>query len=228
MEGLDLKDMPDVPTGMLDAFGSTVLDEDVKPTMRPEKVLQSRILSEMISIDRQRAITAMKAWASFVQLASRTRTAPFETLAEYVPARVIDAGELFWFGTLTFGMALTIPDDEYNICMELARPGYAVLGLTNDLYSWEKERCAAELADQDYVFNAVWVIMQERSVDEEEAKKLCAEEIRKYAADFCQIVENIKHEKTLSKDSRAYIEAVKFSCIGNLVWSIYCPRYRKF
>lgn len=94
METLDLKNMPEVPTGMLDAFGSTVLDEDVKPTMPPEKILQSQIFSEMMSIDRKRAIIAMKAWASFVQLASRTRTAPFETLAEYVPARVIDAGEL--------------------------------------------------------------------------------------------------------------------------------------
>lgn len=70
--------------------------------------------------------------------------------------------------------------------------------------------------------------MQERSGDEEKAKKVCAEEIRKYAADFCQIVEDAKHDKRLSKDVRAYIEAVKFSCIGNLVWSIYCPRYRKF
>ncbi|KAJ0114810.1 hypothetical protein J7T55_004551 [Diaporthe amygdali] len=182
----------------------------------------------MISIDKERAIIAMKAWASFVQLASRTRTAPFETLADYVPARVIDSGELFWFGTLTFGMGLTIPDDELDICMELARPGYAVLGLTNDLYSWEKERRAAKRANQDYVFNAVWVIMQERSVDEQKAKTICVEEIQKYAAEYCQIVEDTKENLELSKDVRTYIEAVKFSCIGNLVWSIYCPRYRKF
>lgn len=125
-------------------------------------------------------------------------------------------------------MGLTIPDDELDICMELARPGYAVLGLTNDLYSWEKERRAAKRANQDYVFNAVWVIMQERSVDEQKAKAICAEEIQKYAAEYCQIVEDTKENLELSKDVRIYIEAVKFSCIGNLVWSIYCPRYCKF
>lgn len=95
MENLDLKNIPEAPVGILDTFGSAVLDKDVKPTMRPEKVLQAKILSEMMSIDKKRAIITMKAWASFVQLASRTRTAPFATLTEYVPARVIDAGELW-------------------------------------------------------------------------------------------------------------------------------------
>lgn len=112
--------------------------------------------------------------------------------------------------------------------MELAKPGYAVLGLTNDLYSWEKERRAAERANEDCVFNAVWVIMQEHSVGESEAKAICKEEVKRYTAKFCQIVEDTKKNKALSKDVRAYIEAVGFSCIGNLVWSIYCPRYREF
>lgn len=109
--------------------------------------------------------------------------------------------------------------------MELARSGYVVLGLTNDLYSWQKERDAAERAGQDYVFNAIWVIMKERSVGEEEAKAICADEINRYLSEYCGIVDKTKSDLTLSKDLRAYVEAVKFSCIGNLVWSIYCPRY---
>lgn len=30
-------------------------------------------------------------------------------------------------------MGLTIPDDEHDICMELAKPAYVALSLTNDL-----------------------------------------------------------------------------------------------
>lgn len=123
-------------------------------------------------------------------------------------------------------MALTIPDDEYDVCMDLARPGYAALGLTNDLYSWEKERRDAEAAGQDYVFNAVWVIMQEHSVGEEEAKAICADEIKKYGSEFARIVDENRDNMNLSRDVRAYLEAVLWSYIGNLVWSIYCPRYR--
>jgi hypothetical protein len=132
-----------------------------------------------------------------------------------------------WFGTLTFGMGLTIPSNEYHLCMELARPGYAALGLTNDLYSWEKERQDAERQGQDYVFNIIWVIMKEQSVGEVEAKAICAELVREYIDQYLGIVEETKQNTSLSKDTRTYIEAVLLSIIGNLVWSIYCPRYRE-
>ncbi|KAL7929436.1 isoprenoid synthase domain-containing protein [Trichoderma chlorosporum] len=227
MESLDLENVSAASPEILETFKKGVLDSKTSSNSRPEKRLQAQILKEMIAIDPQRAITSMKAWARFVQLASQTRASPFRTLAEYVPARVIDAGELIWFGTLTFGMALTIPDEEYDLCMELARPGYAVLGLTNDLYSWEKERQTAEKAGQGYVFNAIWVIMNEQRVSEDEAKAICAEEIRHYATMFRRNVDETKDNMALSRDLRAYIEAVMYSCSGNLVWSIYCPRYNE-
>lgn len=93
MENLDSTSLA-AGAGILDTFGRTVLDTSVGPNIRPEKKLQAGILREMSALDPERAIIAMKAWATFVQLASQTRNAPFETLAEYVPARVIDAGEL--------------------------------------------------------------------------------------------------------------------------------------
>jgi hypothetical protein len=124
-------------------------------------------------------------------------------------------------------MALTIPEAEYERCMELARPGYVVLGLTNDLYSWEKEKQDAMRLKQDYVFNAIWVIMQESQVSEQEAKQICAQEIKKYLTEFTSIVQKTKEDMDLSRDLRAYIEAVMYSCSGNLVWSITCPRYNE-
>lgn len=93
METLDLENVSATSPGMLEAFGKGVLDSKTDNKSRPEKRLQAQILKEMIAIDPQRAITSMKAWARFVQLASQTRESPFRTLAEYVPARVIDAGE---------------------------------------------------------------------------------------------------------------------------------------
>lgn len=95
MESFDLKkDFEKETTKMLDAFGDQALDRNVNVKSGPEKRLQAQMLSEMMALDPQRAITSMKAWAKFVQLASRTRSSPFETLEEYVPSRVIDAGEL--------------------------------------------------------------------------------------------------------------------------------------
>ncbi|KAF5252850.1 hypothetical protein FANTH_2174 [Fusarium anthophilum] len=184
----------------LQPFVTPALEADARG--RPEKRLQAQIFSEMMAIDHRRAITTMKAWASFVQLASRTRMTPFQTLEEYIPARVIDAGELIWFGSLTFGMGLSIPDEEYDLCMSLARPGYAALGLTNDLYSWEKEREAAQDIGQDYVFNAIWVIMKESGIGEEEAKEVCRREITKNIGLFCDIVARTKIDLNLGMQVR--------------------------
>ncbi|KAF5987601.1 dicarboxylate carrier protein [Fusarium bulbicola] len=225
METRELKRPTKDLDSFLQPFVTPALEADARG--RPEKRLQAQIFSEMIAIDHRRAITTIKAWASFVQLASRTRVMPFETLEEYIPARVIDAGELIWFGSLTFGMGLTIPDEEYDLCMSLARPGYAALGLTNDLYSWNKERKAAQDIGQDYVFNAIWVIMKESAIEEEEAKEVCRRQIAQNIDLFSDIVARTKSDLSVSRDLRVYIEAVMWSYIGNLVWSIYCPRGRE-
>ncbi|KAM7213319.1 Isoprenoid synthase domain containing protein [Rhypophila decipiens] len=229
MENLDLKNNcnSDPFVALVDIFGRGALDRKTGAQTRPEKRLQAKILSRMMVIDEPRAVTSMKAWSSFVQLAAQTRKSSFETLDEYIPGRVVDSGELFWFGMLTFGMALTIPPEEYHACMELARPGYIVLGLTNDLYSWDKERAAAEAEGQDYVFNAVWVVMREHAVGETEAKEICKSEIKRYVSEYRDIVEQAKSDTRLSSDLRTYLEAVLLSCSGNLVWSITCPRYRE-
>ncbi|KAI1139409.1 fusicoccadiene synthase [Hypoxylon sp. FL0543] len=197
-ENLDTNSNPDESARFLEPFDQGILNQRVDLHSRPEKRLQVQVLSEMMAIDSARAVTAMKAWGEFVCSAARCR-APFTSMKEYVPARIIDAGELIWFGFLTFGMALTIPDEELELCTQLAKPGYAALGLTNDLYSWEKERRAAEQAGKDYVFNAVWVITKERSTSEEEAKMICREEITKYISQYCHTVEEIRVDTSLSR-----------------------------
>jgi hypothetical protein len=79
---------------MLETFGENALSVNVNSDTRPEKMPQARILTKMMAIDAERAVTSMKAWAKFVQLASHTRSRPSDTLEEYLPSRIIDAGEL--------------------------------------------------------------------------------------------------------------------------------------
>lgn len=122
-------------------------------------------------------------------------------------------------------MALTIPEEELEICKRLVMPAFAVLSLTNDLYSWEKERDAARRAGIPFVVNAIWVLMKEHSMDEMEAKNLCRIKIKEYVINALSSVEDAKAEFSISKDLRTYVEAVLYSISGNLVWSIYCPRY---
>ena len=170
-----------------------------------------------MAIDPERAGTTEKAWTRFLQLAAHPRSRPLRTLEAYLPSRVIDAGELIWFGTLTFAMAISIRNEELELCLKLARPGYAAVSLTNDNYTWNKNREEAQRLGIDYVYNAVWVIMQEQSVGEEEAKRVCAEQIRYYIKQYFQVVEQEKRCWWLSDDLKTYLEAVKASHTGNLV-----------
>ncbi len=108
--------------------------------------------------------------------------------------------------------------------MKLARPGYLTLRLTNDLYSWRKERKAAERTGLSYVLNAIGVIMREGGVGEEAAMQICSDESRKYMSNYGGVVDKARDDPSLSRELRKYLEAVLLSCFGNLVWSIHCPR----
>jgi len=106
-------------------------------------------------------------------------------------------------------------------------PGFAALSLTNDLYSWEKERDSAKSDGLPNVVNAIWVIMEENSIGEDMAKEICRRKIKEYVAVYRRTVAASMTDVTLSKDLRLYVEAIMYSISGNLVWSKYCPRYNK-
>jgi fusicocca-2,10(14)-diene synthase len=122
-------------------------------------------------------------------------------------------------------MGLTIPEHEMSLCKELDRPAWEALALTNDLYSWEKERNDAAKAGESLVVNAIWVLMQEYSITEPEAKDLCRQKIKESVSRAVKIAEDTKKRTDLSLDLRQYTDAITYSVSGNLVWSIYCPRY---
>ena len=122
-------------------------------------------------------------------------------------------------------MGLTIPEEQMNLCKMLSRPAWEALVLTNDLYSWDKERREAAILGQPSVVNAIWVLMQEHSVTEQEAKRLCRLKVQQSVKGATRIVEATKADEEISLHLRKYLEALLYSISGNLVWSIYCPRY---
>lgn len=74
--------------------------------------------------------------------------------------------------------------------MHLAHPAYEAISLVNDIYSWPKERVDAATIGQDYVFNAVWVIMRERHCDEASALCICRNMTLQLLRKYEHIVDN--------------------------------------
>ena len=67
--------------------------------------------------------------------------------------------------------------------------------------------------------------MGEHSMTELEAKSLCREKTTEYVAQSVCVVEDTQNNLDISLDLRTYVEAIQYSISGNLVWSLYCPRY---
>lgn len=80
---------------IFEVFRDDFEQDGIKSKHIAAKRIQSQIFAEMAAIDSERALISMKAWATFVhQAASRPRSIPFATLKEYLPYRIIDAGEM--------------------------------------------------------------------------------------------------------------------------------------
>lgn len=126
---------------------------------------------------------------------------------------------------MTFGMAITIPDEEMDLCRRLSRHAWIIAGLQNDLFSWEKEYGTSVENGQSHVINAIWVLMQEHSITVEEAKRLCRLKIEEHVAHYVRDAKEAQTNLNYSAELRRYLEALRYSISGNGVWSLYCPRY---
>ncbi|KAI0116203.1 terpenoid synthase [Hypoxylon sp. NC0597] len=213
---------------VLDAFREGAQNGKIDSLKSGKRQLQAKILNAMISIDRPRALAAMRSWATFLeQGAGRQHHHRFQTLEEYLPYRSKDVGHMFWHALVTFGCAITIPEEEMGICAELVQPAVIAASLTNDLFSYEKEYEAAQASGLPDIVNALWVLMGEHNISLEEAKARCRVRIKEEVAKYVRIVKETVSRSDLSSDAKRYIELMQYSVSGNVVWSLQCPRYHK-
>ncbi|RAK81477.1 bifunctional terpene synthase/polyprenyl synthetase family protein [Aspergillus fijiensis CBS 313.89] len=207
------------------AFDQVISTGTIKHAGSGKRALQAYVAKRMLSIDKDRAITSLKAWSSFLEKAGRQEDYRFKSEDEYLKYRVHDVGMLFWYGLLTFAQAITIPENELDTCHQLATTAYLHMALVNDLVSWEKERQSAAALGKDYVTNFIFVAMEEHGISEGQAQERCRREIQKATVDYLRVFEEVKARDDLSPDTKRYLESVLYSMSGNVVWSFHSPRY---
>ncbi|KAL3473874.1 putative geranylgeranyl diphosphate synthase [Aspergillus californicus] len=180
---------------------------------------------EMVRIDKDRAIPTIKAWSKFVDYGGRQETTRFKSEKEYIEYRTEDIGLWFWYGLLSFAMALDIPENEREMCHQRCRTAYIQILMLHDFASWEKEKLNAAALGKDVICNIIFVLMGGYGISGDEAKERCCETARKLVADYLKMVEEYKGREDISPGSRKYIEAWLYTISGNAVWSFICPRY---
>lgn len=122
-------------------------------------------------------------------------------------------------------MDISIPSSEHELRSRLCRPAWQALGLTNDLYSFDKEQRAAQATGESHISNAIWVLMQQYCIAEEEAKRLCEQKICEKVTEFKLNVMATTARADVSQGLRVFVEAVQYIISGNVVWTLDAPRY---
>ena len=102
---------------------------------------------------------------------------------------------------------------------ELLTPALITASLTNDLYSFEKEKGDAN------VQNAVLVVMKEHGCSEKKAREICKERIRVEVAKYIRVVKDTRTRTDISDEVKRYVEVMQYTLSGNVAWSTQCPRY---
>ncbi|KAK0704456.1 isoprenoid synthase domain-containing protein [Lasiosphaeris hirsuta] len=178
------------------------------------RAMVSTVAQKMLSMDPGPAAAALALWTEwFDKGAGRQNHNQFDSLDEYLT------------GVAIFAMGLTIPDTEHELRSQLCRPAWVALGLTNDLYSLDKETEAAKAMGESHVCNAVWVMMREHSLDKKLAKELCRQKIKESVAEYVKIVKETAQRSDISHDLRIFVEAIQYILSGNLIWTRGAPRY---
>lgn len=123
-------------------------------------------------------------------------------------------------------MELTITEEERKLIMPITAPAFVSLALTNDFFSWQKEYDQFKReAKAPYMVNAIWILMQEHSIDIERAKQMLKDKIAGYCQEYLRLTTEFRSSKVVSLDVQRYLSALELSIAGNVGWSQFTPRY---
>jgi ophiobolin F synthase len=132
---------------------------------------------------------------------------------------------------MLFGMGIQLTEDDDAILKEVVAPAYAALGLANDYFSFDREY--AEHIDQkdtdglvqEPMTNSVWLCMGWHSLSIEDAKTIVRDETIRQEQEFAACKAAFTSSSQCTDKIRQCLDGLSQMIIGNIVWSLRCPRY---
>lgn len=133
---------------------------------------------------------------------------------------------------MLFGMSIHLTAEEESVLKDIIHPAYAACGLTNDYFSFDREWSEREATRKDSVApepmkNSVWLCMGWYNLSAVEAKEMVKRETIKYQDAFNTKRRAFEEANPAHSDNiRRCLDGVAQMVIGNVAWSLQCPRYR--
>ncbi|KAI8949500.1 terpenoid synthase [Xylaria longipes] len=177
-------------------------------------------LNQMDSKGAPRVLGSLKSYLDNYD----SQKTPFNTIQKYTEYRILNVGYGIMDSFMQWTMGLHLneaeTDEAHNFYMSAGR----VMGLTNDLYSWNVERTeAVDAADRKW--NAVPVIMEQYELNEEDATVFLRGLIVHHEQITRELGQTLMRRFAYSQTMTKYVESVSLMLGGNCFWSATCPRY---
>lgn len=132
---------------------------------------------------------------------------------------------------MAFGMGIYMSPEDQQRVKDVTALGHAALGLANDYFSFDREFSEWEQQTRDGsepgpMVNAVWLCMKWYGLDMSAAKDMVRTETVRYETAFKSAKDGFLHADPAPPERFwRYLDGLSQMIIGNIVWSLACPRY---
>jgi hypothetical protein len=127
---------------------------------------------------------------------------------------------------LEFSLGIVITDEEYEMMAEPITHVERCMLLTNDYWSWPRERKQAEIQEAGKIFNIVWFLMKTEPCTEEDAvakvREMVYAEEQKWPAARNRLYSQLPG---LRPDLVKFLDNLHTALAGNDYWSSQCYRH---
>ncbi|KAH8846756.1 hypothetical protein MCOR07_007929 [Pyricularia oryzae] len=211
--------------GAMDVEDKRMLSKDSR-SLRTKQLVSKAVL-ECIKIDRQGAMRMLEAYRKkWLRIMETYNTDEIDGIDDYFLARANNGGMGAYYAMLEFSLGISVSDDEYATMAEPITHVERCMLLTNDYWSWPRERDQAEHQESGKVFNVVWFLMRKEQCSEADAMDRVRELIHAEERAWTAAKERLYDQcPKLRPDLVRLLESLETALAGNDYWSSRCYRH---
>ncbi|KAL2862293.1 bifunctional terpene synthase/polyprenyl synthetase family protein [Aspergillus lucknowensis] len=186
------------------------------------KKIFSAVVLECLEIDLQAGLDMMKSYsAEWLRVVDGHGIPHFRTLDEYLEHRIRDSGSRVAIWRIAFGMGIRLSQAEYSMMESLFKAAMRPTVLSNDFYSWSKER--GQLRHR--TTNAVLFYMNTGLVEEDAIARV-KQDILDLEASFLKARDVFcRARPDLPVHLKMMVNSLAPLIGGYHYWACVCPRY---
>ena len=127
---------------------------------------------------------------------------------------------------LEFSLGIVVTDEDYEMMAIPIKHVERCMLLTNDYWSWPREKEQAKTQETGKIFNTVWFLMKQELCTEEEAKLKVSNMVAAEEARWVDVKHQLYQDHpNLRRDLVKFLESLHTALAGNDYWSSQCYRH---